>query len=112
MFLEKRDHGIKLTEFYPLDSFDDLLQRMVTNPRRIFSLPAQPDTWVEIDPQAQYTISNRELQTKCGWTPFDGVTVTGRLQRVVLRGQPIFDASPSEIQRRILAEPGSGRIFP
>src|SRR4030043_2014333 len=30
-------------------TIDDILSRMVTNPRRIFHLPEQPETWVEVN---------------------------------------------------------------
>jgi len=93
-------------------SLERLIELMVINPRRIFNLPEQPDTYIEVDPQAQTTISNQELHTRCGWTPFAGMTVTGRLQRVVLRGQTVYDASPAELKNRLLARPGSGQVLP
>jgi carbamoyl-phosphate synthase/aspartate carbamoyltransferase/dihydroorotase len=93
-------------------TLERLIELMSTNPRRIFNLPEQPDTYIEVDLDARYTISNDELQTKCGWTPFDGVSVTGRVQRVVLRGETAFDASRPGVRDRILVEPGSGRVLP
>jgi len=68
-----------------------LVELMAVNPRRIFGLPEQPDTWVEVDADASYRLSNEGLYTKCGWTPFAGTTVRGRVQRVILRGQPVFE---------------------
>ena len=32
---------------------EDIVQRCYTNPRRIFHLPEQPETWVEVDPEAE-----------------------------------------------------------
>lgn len=93
-------------------TLDRLIELMVTNPRRIFNLPLQPDTHIEIDPDAKYIISNDDLQTKCGWTPFAGMQATGRVQRVVLRGQLVYDASASDKLSRILARPGSGQVIP
>ena len=40
-------------------TIEDLVARCVTNPRRIFGLPAQPDTWVEVDPEARWEIRGR-----------------------------------------------------
>jgi len=74
-------------------------------PRRIFGLDAQPDTWVEVDPSARYTLDDDGLQTKCGWTPFAGMTVQGRIRRVVLRGQTVY------LDGEIQAPPGSGRMI-
>lgn len=74
-------------------------------PRRIFGLPVQPDTWVHVDPDARYTLGHDSLHTKCGWTPFDGMMVQGRVKRVVLRGRTAF--ADEDIQ----VEPGYGRVI-
>jgi len=71
-------------------SMDDVLSRMVTNPRRIFHLPEQPQTWIEVEPDAAWEISAAQTYTRCGWTPFEGWRVRGRLRRVVLRGREAF----------------------
>jgi carbamoyl-phosphate synthase/aspartate carbamoyltransferase/dihydroorotase len=81
----------------------DIINRCVTNPQRIFSLPAQPDTWVEVDPDARYPIHAADLHTRCAWTPFEGMPVRGRVTRVVLRGQDAFRDG------QLFAPPGSGR---
>ena len=70
-------------------TIDDLVARMHTNPRRIFGLPEQRETWIEVDPDAEWEIRAAETHTRCAWTPFEGWRVRGRLRRVVLRG---FDA--------------------
>jgi dihydroorotase len=67
-----------------------LVELMAHNPRRIFSLPQQPDTWVEIDPEATYPLSNQGLYTKCGWSPFSGMTVHGQVRCVIYRGRVVF----------------------
>jgi dihydroorotase len=82
-----------------------LIQLMATNPRRIFNLPAQPDTRVEVILEP-YTISNDNLYTKCGWTPFAGMEAAGRVSRVTLRGQVVYEDG------QVLAAPGSGQILP
>lgn len=71
-------------------SLEDVIARMVTNPRRIFRLPEQPQTWIEVDLEAEWEIRAEHLYTRCGWTPFAGWRVRGRLQRVVLRGKEVF----------------------
>ena len=84
-------------------SLEDVIARCSTNPRRIFNLPDQPDTWVEVDPDAEWRIQAARTLTRSGWTPFEGLPVRGRVTRVVLRGQTVFD------QGAVLAPPGSGR---
>ncbi len=82
---------------------DDLIARLVTNPRRIFGLPAQPDTWIEVDEAAAWEIRGVELHSRCGWTPFEGWRVRGRPRRVILRGHEAYRDG------HILARPGTGK---
>lgn len=87
-------------------SLERLVALMAGNPRRIFSLPEQPETYVEVEIGPAQTIDDETLHTKCGWTPFAGMTVRGRVQRVVLRGQTVFEDG------RALAPSSSGRLLP
>ena len=82
---------------------DDIIQKSVINPCKIFHLPKQPETWIEVDEDAKYEIRAAEQFSKCGWTPFEGWQVKGRMRRVVLRGRTAFEDG------RILVEPGYGR---
>ncbi|MXY91845.1 MAG: amidohydrolase family protein [Caldilineaceae bacterium SB0664_bin_27] len=84
---------------------DDLLLRCVENPRRIYGLAEQPQTWVEVDVDKVYELDDADMRTRCGWTPFDGRQVKGRVEKVVLRGETVFDGE------RVLAAPGSGRVL-
>jgi len=76
---------------------------MHTNPRKIFHLPEQPETWVEVDENAEYEIHAADLHSRCGWTPFEGWKVKGKVRKVVLRGKTAYDDG------KILAEPGYGK---
>jgi carbamoyl-phosphate synthase/aspartate carbamoyltransferase/dihydroorotase len=84
-------------------AFDDIIQKSAINPRKIFHLPEQPETWVEVDETAEYEIHAADLHSRCGWTPFEGYKVKGRVTRVVLRGRTAFEDG------KVLAEPGYGR---
>ena len=86
-------------------TLDRLIKMMATNPRQIFKLPIQPDTHIEVDLDDEYTITNEMMHSKCGWTPFAGRQVVGRVQRVVLRGQEVYS------QGQVTAEPGSGKVL-
>jgi carbamoyl-phosphate synthase/aspartate carbamoyltransferase/dihydroorotase len=82
---------------------DDIVQKSVINPRKIFNLPEQPETWVEVDENAVYEIKAQDQFTRCGWTPFEGWKVKGKVCKVVLRGQTAFEDG------KILVEQGYGR---
>ncbi len=72
-------------------TLERLIALMAHNPRRIFGLPEQPETWVEVDLDAAYTLSDEGLHTKCGWSPFSGMAVRGEVERVKLHGALIFE---------------------
>ncbi len=82
---------------------DDIIQKCVMNPRKIFLLPEQPETWIEVDENARYELRAADMHSRCGWTPFEGWQVKGRVTRVVLRGCEAFKDG------KILVEPGYGR---
>jgi carbamoyl-phosphate synthase/aspartate carbamoyltransferase/dihydroorotase len=79
-----------------------IIERCYTNPRRIFGLPEQRETYVEVDPDEEWEVRGAELQSRCGWTPFEGMCLRGRVRNVVLRGRPAF------ADGRVLSERGAG----
>ncbi|MBX3050520.1 MAG: amidohydrolase family protein [Caldilineaceae bacterium] len=86
-------------------TLDDILLRCEENPRRVYGLPSQPDTFVQVDVDARYELSDAGQRTKAGWTPFAGWSVFGKVEKVTLRGRVVYDGD------RILADPGSGRVL-
>ena len=84
-------------------SLDDLIQRMVTRPRQIFAIPEQPVTWVEVDADEEWEIRAVNNFTRCGWTPFEGRKVRGRVKRVYIRGKEVFR------DQIVIAPPGFGK---
>ena len=79
---------------------------MALNPRRIFGLPEQRDTYVEVELGIQQTLGDEHVHSKCGWNPFAGMTVPGQVRRVVLRGEVAFEDG------LVYAPPGSGCLLP
>lgn len=86
-----------------LMTLDELIDKCHTQPRRIFNLPEQPDTWVEVDPDATWVVRGAEMQTRAKWTPWEGETLRGRVERVVLRGAVAYEHG------HIFAPLGSGQ---
>lgn len=83
-------------------SMDDLMKRLYYNPKRIFNLPDQLETYVEIDIDEQWIIPEQLPFTKSKWTPFAGKKVTGRVRRVLLHNEVAF------IDESVLVKPGFG----
>ncbi len=48
---------------------------------------------VLFDPHARWTVRADELVTRQKYTPFEGLTLTGRVQRTYVRGNLVFDRS-------------------
>jgi dihydroorotase len=88
-------------------SLDRLVELMALAPRRIFGLPAQPGTIVEVDLEARYTLANDRLHTRCGWTPFAGTIVQGLVRRVTLRDRVVYDVD----RPAAMALPGDGQVI-
>jgi carbamoyl-phosphate synthase / aspartate carbamoyltransferase / dihydroorotase len=84
-------------------TLDALIERLHTNPRRIFNLPEQEETYIEVDTHQAWEIRAADTYTRCGWTPFEGWKVRGRLKRVVLRGKEAYRDG------QVLAPPGYGK---
>jgi len=84
-------------------TMEDIIQKSVLNPRRIFCLPEQTETWLEIDEKASCEIQAKQMFSRCAWTPFEGMRVKGCLRKVVLRGKTVFEDG------KVLAVPGYGR---
>lgn len=84
-------------------ALDDVLARCCENPRRIFHVPVQANTWIEVDADAGWIARGVEMKTRAQWTPFEGRSLRGRVTRVVLRGQTVYENGT------ILAAPGTGK---
>ncbi len=84
-------------------SLEQLVRLTHDGPARIVGIQPPEEAYVEVDPQTSYTLRGTEMHTKCQWTPFEGMTVKGRVQRVYLRGTKMYEDG------RVLAPPGSGQ---
>ncbi|XP_060528701.1 CAD protein [Cylas formicarius] len=71
-------------------SMEDVVSKFHRNPKRIFNLPEQPNTYVEVDMDEEWIIPETTLYSKAKWTPFAGRKVKGSVHRVVLRGEVAF----------------------
>lgn len=84
--------------------FNQIISLLFTNPAKIFNIPTDKTTRVEVEDK-EFTIRNRDLLTKCKWTPFDGRRARGKVKRVFLRGKLVYSSGT------IIASPGSGKVL-
>ncbi len=76
----------------PSLTYEDIVRLCVTNPGRIFGLSVsevEEDHAVPlviVDPEAEWTITASALHSRCGWTPYEGWRVRGRVEKVIRNG--------------------------
>ncbi|MCQ2183882.1 MAG: dihydroorotase [Bacteroidales bacterium] len=69
---------------------EKLIDMMSLAPRRRFRLPVRENDTVTIDLGAQWTIDSSLFRSKGHSTPFDGMTVWGRVIETVYKGKSIY----------------------
>jgi carbamoyl-phosphate synthase/aspartate carbamoyltransferase/dihydroorotase len=60
---------------------------------------------VEVDPDVCWEVHAADFYTRCGWTPFEGWQMRGRVRQVTLRDQVVYQDG------QVLAQPGFGQNF-
>jgi allantoinase len=82
------------------------------NPARIFKLfpkkgilaPGSDADIVILDPKKRISITAEQMHAAAGWTPYEGMEVTGTVDMTILRGKVIFHGG------KIYGEKGDGRF--
>lgn len=82
-----------------------LVELISINPQKILGIKIPSSTYTIVDLSEKYTLRNEGLETKCGWTPFDGEKVQGKVKTVFIKSRKVFD------EGEILVPPGYGRIL-
>jgi carbamoyl-phosphate synthase/aspartate carbamoyltransferase/dihydroorotase len=82
---------------------DLIVDRMATAPRRLFNLPAEAETHIDVDLEHVWHPAHERQRTRAAWTPYAGWSLRGAVTSVHHRGRLAFDGE------RVLAPPGSGQ---
>lgn len=76
------------------------LQRLLMEtPARFSSLypqkgslnPGSDADMVIFDPEQKWTVRGNEQHSAAGWTPYEGMELTGKVQTTIVRGQVVYD---------------------
>lgn len=59
---------------------------------------------VIFDPEQKWTVRGSDQHSAAGWTPYEGMELTGRVQTTIVRGQVVYD------QGDVVVEPGFGNF--
>ncbi len=84
-------------------TYERLIELVALNPQRIFGLHPDAETYTLVDTDAHYVIDRAHLHTLCGWSPFEGMRVPGRVVGVWIRGVQVYDGE------NVLVAQGFGR---
>jgi allantoinase len=79
-------------------SYNHMAELLSYNPARRYGLASKGDIAVGldadlalVDPNETFVVRAAESESKQGYTPFEGMELTGRVKRTFLRGQLIYD---------------------
>lgn len=84
-------------------SRDRLIELVALNAQHLWGLVPPEGTYTVVDLGASYTINPANLRSQCGWSPFEGMRVYGRVIGTWIRGRQVYDGAD------VLVEPGSGQ---
>lgn len=56
------------------------------------------------DPAHEWTITNDDVLSKIGWTPYDGRTISARIERTLVRGREVYADGV------VVGKPGDGKL--
>jgi dihydroorotase len=68
-----------------------LVELLATNSQRIFGLRPPPETYTVVDLNETFLVERNRLLSQCGWSPFEGMRVAGRVKEVWIRSTLAFD---------------------
>ena len=89
------EHVVKMCSFNPAAAFSLKAKGSL--------LPAFDADIVLVDMKKKWKITAQNRLSKCGWTPFEGKEVRGKIERVYLRGRLAYDGES------VLSKPGEGK---
>ena len=89
---------------------EKVVRMCACNPAKAFTLPSKgslepgfdADLTV-VDMKKKWKITAQNRLSKCGWTPFEGKEVFGKIEKVFLRGSLAYDGE------NVISKPGRGR---
>jgi allantoinase len=100
-------------------SYNHMAELLAGNPARRFGLPQKGDIapgfdadLALVDPNESFVVRAAESESKQGYTPFEGLELTGRVKSTFLRGQLIYDngAVVGPARGQFLARSGRGTL--
>jgi dihydroorotase-like cyclic amidohydrolase len=84
-------------------SIDQIIDKTSRRPKEILGLELPPsEVYVREEP---FIFTKADVRSNCGWSPYEGMELFGRIATVVVGGEVVFDNG------QVLAELGQGTIL-
>ena len=91
-----------------------MVQLVAETPAKLYRLwpkkgnlaPGADADIVLVDMNSTHTLSNKNMLSKAGWTPYDGLRIRGLPVATYVRGQLVAS------QGKVSAKPGTGHFLP
>ena len=74
-----------------------------SNVQRIWNIRPPAETYTLVDTAPAFVVSRANLTTQCGWSPFEGMAIRGKVLEVWIRGEQVYDGE------QVLSSAGFGR---
>jgi dihydroorotase len=75
-----------------------ILSRMCENPARIFNIrgkgridPGFQADLILVDLRREWKVRAESMQSKCGWTPYEGMNLKGKVEKAIFRGELVLE---------------------
>ncbi len=72
-------------------SVEEIKKFLYDNPKRLFKIPDQPGTHIEVNFEKYAVVRGADLESKAKWSPFEGWELPGVVETVVLRGKTLME---------------------
>lgn len=90
-----------------------MVRALMENPAKIFGLYPQKGVLavgsdadiIVLDPQKKWSIHAENLHSTAGWTPYEGMELSGKVETTVVRGKIVYQNG------EIIGEKGYGRFI-
>jgi dihydroorotase len=83
---------------------EDTLRLLSAGPKSIVSMAEDESTYIEVSEEL-WTVQNEMLITKCGWSPFAGRELFGKVKNVYIRGEQVLKDG------ELVVAAGNGKIL-
>jgi dihydroorotase (multifunctional complex type) len=95
-------------------TLEDVVRITSERPAKLFGIfprkgaiqPGSDADFVVVNLDREFTIRREDVYSKCGWTPYDGVTVQGHIDLTMCRGRVVSRDG------KVVSDPGWGELIP